>query len=165
MRPIHLFSFLTLVFLAATAYCQDVSSTLPSDYFEVKIGDEVKRNVFAFGVARKFYFGNSFSIAPEVMVLGVPILCGTLRQDIKLGDHMTITPHFGVGLTPVGLPISETLILGGDWAYHLSSGLKLFVESRVYFFNKNLNGMGSGLLEIGDLNNKAPLVFSLGIGF
>ena len=154
-----------LVFFATNSYTEDFAAVRSSDYFEMKIGDEVKRNVISFGIGRKFYLVKNFSLAPEIMVLGTPFLCGTMRIDAKLGEQMKLSPHLGVGLTPVGLPIAGAIIIGGDLSYHIGPNFILFFESRFYLINKEILSLGSGILKISELNSKRPVVLSLGVGF
>jgi hypothetical protein len=165
VKSILVVSWLTFIFSSTNSYTQDFATTRPSDYFEVKIGDEVKRNVVSFGIGRKFYLVKNFSLAPEITVLGTPFVSGTMRLDAKLGDHVRLSPHFGIGLTPAGLPISGAIILGGDLSYRIDERFVLFLESRFYYINNDIYSLGSGVLKISELNSKRPVVLSLGVGF
>jgi hypothetical protein len=165
MKSTSALSLFMLLFSPTIGRGQGLTTIQPSDYFEVRVGGELKRSVLSFGVGRKFYVGDHVAVAPEIMVLGTPFLCATIRLDARLSDKMKLSPHFGFGLAPAGLSLSEALIIGGDVSYHINTHFILFLESRFYFINNNISSLGSGLLEINDLNRRRPVVLSLGLGF
>ena len=156
--------FLCLLFISlyTASFAQGRTRNSPPDYFEIKVGDEVNRSVASFGIGRKFYLGRHVSLAPEISVLGTPFFCGTIRLDVDLGGEVRITPYAGMGITP---GIAETTILGADLSYRVSTNFILFLDSRIYFVNRNVYSLGSGFLKIDELNRTRPVVLSLGIGF
>jgi hypothetical protein len=157
--------FVVLLYPIATSNAQGVEEAPPRDYFEIRIAGEVQRGVPSLGFGRKFYVEKGVSLSPEVVILGVPIICGTIRQDIGLGGSLILTPQLGFGLVPVGLPVSEAVIFGANCSYRLGMRCVLFIESRIFLINKNVSALGHGFLEITELASKVPVLVSLGIGF
>ena len=55
-------------------------------------------------------------------------------------------------------------ILGANLSYKTSNNFYIFIEPRLYFFNKNIASIENGLWGIDKLNTFNPFVLSIGLG-
>ena len=137
----------------------------PNNELEFRVGAEVNRSAPFVGFSKNFYLSETVSIAPELFVLGSPVLGGTFRLSFPVTKQIRISPHAGFGITPVGLPVSTVGVLGINFSYKLNHSIHLFVEPRIIYFPHDIISICKEFWQIDELNNKKPIVISVGISF
>lgn len=164
MKTIILFLFIICLLINYSTLSQTKYTGKPEVYYEIKIGGEINRIVPSFGIGKNFYLTKYVSLAPELIVIGAPVLGGTFRINIPIMKSFKLSPEAGFGLTPVGFPMSAVGILGLNISYKLNNHVSIFIEPRIYYYHEKIISIGSGFFGIDDLNKNKPLVITVGVG-
>mgnify|MGYP000188637561 CR=1 FL=1 len=151
---------LCLLICSSTVLSQNSYTYL--NKYELKVGCEVNKIVPSLSFGKNYYLSRYISIAPELIMLGFPIPSGTYRFNFRINKNLNTSIHGGFGITFA--PISMVGIIGANFSYKISNSVYIFIEPRLYFFNKYLVSIENGIWGIDKLNKFNPFVISFGIG-
>lgn len=160
------FTLVVLLFISSHGTLLSQDEEEYPDSFEITAGRVVNGQALSFGIADKIYTSEHFSWAPEISLLGGPVLCLTMRYDVSLHERLQLTPQLGAGIIPLPYFSSVIATAGFSLSYAVEPGWKVFLAGRLYGFgNESLVGYGGGIFELKDLNRHNPVVISAGLAF
>lgn len=159
-------SFLILVIVFNNAFAQSNLniSLKPRNTLELNIGMEIYRSALTGGLGYNIFFSQHFAFVPELNLVGVPILSGSLKFNTHIQKALVIESQAGIGLLPVGFLVSTSGVLGIGIKYKISKNIFLISSLKQYvIFPDDVISFGPSSFEKKNVHDFPPLVFSVGI--